>query len=67
MKLLKVNFESMVGQAIGIAILDNVSPQEIAAELRRMADVTERDGAGFRASLERGIQAANPQVPRTSG
>lgn len=42
MKTLQVNFETMIGEAIGIAVMNGVGGREIAAELRRLADITEQ-------------------------
>ena len=56
MKLLSVNFETLVGEAIGVAVLNAIDPKEIAVELRRMADITEQRATELQQTIANAAQ-----------
>lgn len=56
MKLLSINFETMVGEAVGVAVLNGIDPKEIAVELRRMADVTEQRASELQQTIANAAQ-----------
>lgn len=62
MKLLRVSFENLVGEAVGFALLNGITPQEIAAELRNLATSTEQRAA----ELVQTVQAAAGAAPSAS-
>lgn len=66
MKLLRVSFENLVGEAVGFALLNGITPQEIAAELRKLADSTEQRATELVQTIQAAAGAGASAAPSQS-